>query len=125
MRELSRENGKKIDGFDKKALSALCRYRWPGNVRELRNAVESAVVFCKGAAVSLSDLPPQIQGESAGESGVVIPPGTSLSDAEKEVILYTLSQCGGNKSKAAEVLRIGRKTLHRKLAEYGIGGAET
>ena len=125
LRELSRENGKKIDGFDKKALSALCRYRWPGNVRELRNAVESAVVFCKGAAVSLSDLPPQIQGESAGESGVVIPPGTSLSDAEKEVILYTLSQCGGNKSKAAEVLRIGRKTLHRKLTEYGIGGAET
>lgn len=125
LRELSRENGKKIDGFDKKALSALCRYRWPGNVRELRNAVESAVVFCKGAAVSLSDLPPQIQGESAGESGVVIPPGTSLADAEKEVILYTLSQCGGNKSKAAEVLRIGRKTLHRKLAEYGIGGAET
>ena len=120
LHELSEENGKKIDGFDKKALSALYRYEWPGNVRELRNAIESAVVFCKGNLVTLSDLPPQFQRSTAAENGVVIASGTTLADAEKEVILYTLSQCGGNKTKAAEILQIGRKTLHRKLNEYGI-----
>lgn len=124
LHELSKENGKKIDGFDKKALSALYRYEWPGNVRELRNAIESAVVFCKGNLVTVSDLPPQIQGSAAGENGLVLAPGISLSDAEKEVILYTLSQCGGNKTKTAEILQIGRKTLHRKLNEYGIVSEE-
>lgn len=124
LREIASENHKKIDGFDKKALSALYRYEWPGNVRELRNAIESAVVFCKGPLISLYDLPPQFQRGEASEAALSLPLGTSLADAEKELILYTLSQCGGNKTKTAEVLQIGRKTLHRKLNEYGIASSE-
>lgn len=120
LQELAKENKKQIEGFDKKTLSALCRYSWPGNVRELRNAMENAVVFCKGDTITLSDLPPQFQGGDVNENGILIPFGLSLAQSEKEIILHTLSHCEGNKTKAAEILQIGRKTLHRKLEEFGL-----
>jgi len=72
----------------------------------------------KGAVVALDDLPPSVR--PTGEQGWMrIPVGTTLAEAEKVVIRETLSANKGNKSRAAEVLDIGRKTLHRKLAEYG------
>ena len=117
--EFNRENAKRIEGVDPKARLALYNYSWPGNVRQLRNSVESAVVLCKGSTITLDDLPPSIRGESSEES-IRVPVGTNLADVEKEVIRSTLTREGGNKSRAAEVLGIGRKTLHRKLQEYGL-----
>ncbi|HCM27979.1 MAG TPA: transcriptional regulator [Treponema sp.] len=118
LKEFARENGKKIEGLEARARAALYAYDWPGNIRELRNCLESAVVMSKGAVVALDDLPPSVR--PTGEQGWMrIPVGTTLAEAEKVVIRETLSANKGNKSRAAEVLDIGRKTLHRKLAEYG------
>jgi DNA-binding NtrC family response regulator len=119
LREFSQENGRTIEGIDAKGRSALSNYSWPGNVRQLRNSIESAVVLCKGSVITLEDLPPGIRGEQGGDQ-VRLPVGSSLAEAEKELIRFTLAREGGNKSRAAEVLGIGRKTLHRKLQEYGI-----
>ncbi|GAB1484421.1 hypothetical protein MASR2M78_32390 [Treponema sp.] len=92
-------------------------------MRELRNCIESAVVMAKGSIITLDDLPPTLH--SSTESGWIrIPLGATLSEAEKLVIGETLSANKGNKSRTAEVLEIGRKTLHRKLAEYGEAGSE-
>lgn len=116
--EFNRENNKSIRGFDARSRAAINRYDWPGNIRELRNCIESAVVMCSGAEISLEDLPPTVA--RAEECDVIqIPMGTTMEEAEKVIIQQTLASNQGNKSKTAEVLGIGRKTLHRKLEEYG------
>ena len=116
LREFSRENGKNIEGFDEKARAAMYAYDWPGNVRELRNCVESAVVMTKENIISEADLPPTVKTHSE-EGWIRIPLGTTIEQSEQIIIRDTLSFLKGNKSKTAEVLGIGRKTLHRKLAE--------
>jgi DNA-binding NtrC family response regulator len=117
--ELAAENGRDIQGIDSKASMALYNYGWPGNVRELRNCIESAVVMSRGDVITVEDLPPFVQ-NSSEENFVRIGAGVSLADAEKEVIAFTLGLNKGNKSRTAEVLGIGRKTLHRKIQEYQI-----
>ena len=114
-----RENGRAIEGFEHKAMLALHNHTWPGNVRELRNCIESAVVMCKGEVISLEDLPPSIQ-QTDDTNCIKICTGSSLAEAEKKIIIETLNAQKGNKSRTAEVLGIGRKTLHRKLGEYGL-----
>jgi DNA-binding NtrC family response regulator len=116
LKEFAVENGKQLEGIDDKARSCLYAYSWPGNVRELRNCIESAVVMTKGPLISEGDLPPTLRA-SNDEGWIRIPVGTSLAESEKIIIRDTLSSLKGNKSKTAEVLNIGRKTLHRKLAE--------
>ncbi|GHV84645.1 acetoacetate metabolism regulatory protein AtoC [Spirochaetia bacterium] len=115
LREFSRENGKRIDGFDEKARAVFYRYDWPGNVRELRNCVESAVVMAKGSVITEADLPPTIKAGS-DEMWIRIPLLSTMEEAERIIIRDTLDRFKGNKSKAAEALGLGRKTLHRKLA---------
>jgi len=78
------------------------------------------VVLCKGTLISLEDLPPNIRGDSGSDDYLRLPVGTTLADVEKEVIRTTLGRVGGNKSRTAEILGIGRKTLHRKIEEYGL-----
>jgi DNA-binding NtrC family response regulator len=118
LKEFAQENGKPLEGLDNRARAAIYAYDWPGNVRELRNCLESAVVMAKGTVVGLEDLPPTIR--SSSDAGWIrIPLGTALEEAEKIIIRETLSAQRGNKSRTAEVLSIGRKTLHRKLADWG------
>jgi DNA-binding NtrC family response regulator len=117
--EFSKENNKTIKGIDPKAKSALYNYRWYGNIRELRNTIESAVVLAKGEIITLDDLPPSVRRED--EQGYIrLDIGLTMAEAEKEIIRQTLYYTKNNKSKAAEILGIGRKTLHRKLNEYGL-----
>lgn len=119
LEEFSAENGKKITGIDSRARSAIYKYDWPGNVRQLRNCIESAVVMCSTSEIKLEDLPPTISG--AVENNVVaIPTGVTLAEAEKILIQRSLADNNGNKSKTADALGIGRKTLHRKLEEYDL-----
>ena len=113
LKEFSEENGKKIEGIDDKARSCLYAYDWPGNVRELRNCMESAVVMCQGKLIAVEDLPPGLR-KISDEGWIRIPLGTSMEEAEKIIIRETVSAQGGNKTKAADILGIGRKTLHRK-----------
>ncbi len=112
----AKDLGKTITGVDSRARSALYKYDWPGNIRELRNCMESAVVMCSGGEITLDDLPPTISKATAAEN-ITIPAGSTLEEAEKIVIEQTLAANKGNKSKTAELLGIGRKTLQRKLGE--------
>ena len=123
LHEFAQENGKPIEGFDQRAKQALYSYDWPGNVRELRNCIESAVVMASGKLITLDDLPPGPR--SAQEKKEIhIPAFCSLEEAEKIIITETLAALGGNKTKTAEVLKIGRKTLYQKIEQYGIEVAE-
>ncbi|MEX2445441.1 MAG: sigma-54 dependent transcriptional regulator [Alkalispirochaeta sp.] len=120
IKEFAKENKKPVEGIDARARSALHKYHWPGNIRELRNSIESAVVMAKNTYITVDDLPPSIsQGADEGDS-ITISVGSRLDEAEREVIRSTLAACNGNKTRTAEVLGIGRKTLHRKIAEYGL-----
>jgi DNA-binding NtrC family response regulator len=124
LREFALENNKTIEGIDEKARSRLYAYDWPGNVRELRNCLESAVVMSRGPLITEEDLPPGVR-ENSDEGWIRIPVGTTMEDSEKIIIRDTLSTCKGNKTKAAEILGLGRKTLHRKLVEYRLENEES
>ena len=113
----NREDGRKIEGFTPAARKAMFSYSWPGNVRELRNTVEAAVVLSRSNVIDIDDLPPQLR-ETSGESTISFSLPITMEEAEKGLILETISFCKGNKTKAADLLGIGRKTLHRKLAQY-------
>ncbi|MDR2209898.1 MAG: sigma-54 dependent transcriptional regulator [Spirochaetaceae bacterium] len=116
--EFSRENGKQIEGFNEKARAAIYNYDWPGNVRELRNCIESAVVMAKGNIITDADLPPTIR-EKNDEGWIRIPLGSTMENSERIIIRKTLGYFRGNKTKTADTLGIGRKTLHRKLTDWG------
>ncbi|MCI0390987.1 MAG: sigma-54 dependent transcriptional regulator [Acidobacteria bacterium] len=106
------------------ALAILTTYSWPGNVRELENAIESAVAFARGAKLTPEDLPERVR--SSGEASAIIARARTqrltLRELEREYILDTLREAGGNKSRAAELLGLDRKTLYRKLDEYRAEG---
>ncbi len=116
LERFNEENGKNVKGFDSKAKSALSNYSWPGNIRQLQNVVEGCVAMSVSDTVKLADLPDYLQNGS-GDKAISIPLGTSMEEAEMIIINETLAFCGGNRSKCAEVLGIGRKTLYRKLGE--------
>jgi transcriptional regulator with PAS, ATPase and Fis domain len=117
IKEFAQENNKPVEGIDHKANALLYNYSWPGNVRELRNSIESAVVMCKGTIITPDDLPPAIARDSESND-IRISVGSTLAEAEREIIRSTLNAYNGNKSRTAEILGIGRKTLHRKISDY-------
>ncbi|OHD75413.1 MAG: transcriptional regulator, partial [Spirochaetes bacterium RIFOXYB1_FULL_32_8] len=109
--ELCRENNKSIFEITNKAKNALYNYSWPGNVRELRNAIESAVVLTKDAVIDIDDLPPHLRGEEDGVDYMKIKMPVKMDEIEKQAILFTLKLSKGNKTMAAELLNMNRKTL--------------
>jgi DNA-binding NtrC family response regulator len=121
--QFAKENGKLITGVDEKARAILFHYDWPGNIRELKNCIESAVVMCRGPVITKTDFPPSLNGvgaadEESPETGMIkIPLGTTLEKAEEKIIRETLLYQKGNKSRTADILGIGRKTLARKLTD--------
>lgn len=117
--EFNTENGKHITGVDSRARAAMFAYDWPGNIRELRNCMESAVVMCSGSEITLDDLPPTVSSAKADMS-IRIPLGITMDEAEKVIVQQNLAANRNNKSKTADILGIGRKTLQRKLAEWGM-----
>ena len=112
----NKENNKNIEGFDSHARAAIYKYDWPGNIRELQHCIESAVVMANSNEITVKDLPPAVS-KATGESTISIPVGITLDEAEKIIIRQNLASNKGNKSKTADILGIGRKTLHRKLCE--------
>jgi DNA-binding NtrC family response regulator len=109
------KNGKDLSGFTPAALEVLGRYGWPGNVRELENAVERAVVLCRQPHVDVDALPPHVVAGRARLEQVVIPVGSTLRDAEMELIQATLESTGGDKETAARILGIAARTIYRRL----------
>ena len=118
----SEKNRRLMKGFQPKALDLLMRYDWPGNIRELENTIERSVIMTRGDHISPVDLPMNIQslgGELEGDNTGVLP-GWSMREVEKDLIIKTLERTNGNKTKAAEILGINRKTLQNKIREYEI-----
>lgn len=102
-------------------LDKLRRYSWPGNVREMENVLEGVFVRTAGDKLEAALLPEEISGAAPAAVPVsgAFPPGMTMDAVEKEYILSELARCDGNKSKAAQSLNIGIKTLYRKLEAYG------
>ncbi len=117
LREFNIENEKNIKGFDNKAKAAMIKYNWPGNIRELKNCVESSVVMCNGEEIKFDDLPSSVKATDK-EKVISIPIGITMEEAEKIIIQENLAANNNNKSKTADILGIGRKTLHRKIEEW-------
>jgi two-component system, NtrC family, response regulator AtoC len=105
-------------------LALLTAYPWHGNVRELENTIERAVALMPGAILTPEDLPERIR--TSGGSSAILAKAKSkrltMADLEREYILEILRETDGNKSRAAEILGLDRKTLYRKLDEYGEAG---
>ena len=98
------------------AMRLMEAYAWPGNVRELRNAVEKMCVLSPSGEIGVDDVPDEMKRES---SKMISTSGT-LGETEKAKILAVLEEVGGNRTKAAERLGISRRTIYRKLEEYGL-----
>jgi two-component system response regulator HydG len=114
------KNRKPIRAISGKALDLLMRYEWPGNIRELENSMERAVIMARDEVIVPADLPLQIQMLSR-EEGITefgIPSGISLDEMERALIVKTLEDAGGNRTRTAEILGINRRTLQNKLKQY-------
>jgi DNA-binding NtrC family response regulator len=132
-------NGTPVSALDPRALESLLAHAWPGNVRELKNAIERAALLAAGRPIEPEHLPTEVQrsgpagtsalpslssgngrgGENGGGHGVVnLPVGTSMDDAEREMIRSTLEHTSGNKTRAAKILGISLKTMHNKVKKY-------
>ncbi len=116
--KFSKEFKKNVSGISEEGLKVLLNYSWPGNVRELENVIQRAIALSRKELIFPEDLPPSILQESGGnlmDKGVQ--EKYTLGRMEKEYIRRILIEVGGNKSKAAEILGLDRKTLYRKLQE--------
>ena len=120
LRKFAEENNREITGIAPEAMEKLLAYSWPGNIRELRNAIEYMVVTSNCPEPGVDQLPEQFSApaETAGPSPAP-DPGLSLEENNYELIRKALKQCNGNRTAAAKLLGISRRTLHRRLAEMG------
>lgn len=98
----------------------LLAYRWPGNVRELQNTIERGIALCRDDVITVEDLPQQIHERGNIEYlATAVAKQLSLGELERDFILLVLDDEGGNKTRTAQRLGLDRKTLYRKLEEYG------
>jgi two-component system response regulator HydG len=117
----NRENGRNIQGFASETMRRLTNQSWRGNVRELRSVVEQMVIETDNEVLQVDDLPESLQATTdivpAGGPSLA---GLSMADVERLHILNTLKLTGGNREKTAKLLKIGTRTLYRKLRDYGV-----
>jgi len=109
--KFSKEYEKTVTKFSDKALEVLNHYHWPGNVRELENIIERLVVMTDGDEIDVPDLPPLMRFSAPREAGFT----RTLAEVDKDYIRNILEHVNGNKTKAAKILGIDRKTLREKL----------
>jgi DNA-binding NtrC family response regulator len=125
---INRKQGTRVTDVAPDAITRLGRYHWPGNVRELRNTLERAAIIASQGTIYISHLPEHFSSAALPASspaqvvslddGLRIPPGTTVEQAERALIEWTLEQTGHNRTRAAEILGISQKTLFNKLKEY-------
>jgi DNA-binding NtrC family response regulator len=135
LKKYTETHNKNIEGISEELMNLLLEYSWPGNVRELQNFMESSVIMCSENILTVSSIPPNYQTkllqpkvnlpqthnkELDNEKVIYIKLGATLKETEKKVIEKTLEAAEHNKSKAARILGITRKTLIMKMREYGI-----
>jgi len=110
----AKEAGRPAPPFSENALGVLKRYDWPGNVRELENVIQRLVVMTDGEVIEIPDLPPLMRFSAPRVNGL----GRTLAEVEADYIRNVLAEVGGNKTRAAEILGIDRKTLREKLKPH-------
>lgn len=128
LQQCNQELGKDINGFDADVLDVFLQYEWPGNLREMRNVIRKSALLCTAGNVNMRSIPSELR-TSSSKLQVNIEPKQAKGDfkgnlrsaafmAEYEIILSALQKVNFNKSKAAELLNIDRKTLYNKLKHY-------
>ena len=115
LQQANEELERHIMGFEPKTVEAMMNYNWPGNLREMKNLVRRATLLAQDDIIRLADLGPSLQ-TPAATTGLQL----HNEDSEKQRILQALEATGGNKSKAAQLLGVDRKTLYNKLKLYGL-----
>ena len=123
LERFAKENGVPPAKLSPEAEAILVRYAWPGNIRELRNASENLAVLRAGKVVAPADLDPRftqapLPSTSAPGALAVLPNMLDREQNEKQLLKQALSTAGGNRTKAAELMGISRRTLHRKLLQW-------
>lgn len=122
MKLVAEENGVPLVEVDPEVLAALQQYKWPGNIRELRNFAENTVVMKRGGRVTLYDLDPRFLGHEERPAGTGPGPmmnnPLSVEENEKRLLRNALVQAKGNRTQAAALLGMSRRTLHRKLNQW-------
>ena len=124
LKRFAARHGKDIMGFTPRALTSLLSHDWPGNVRELMNVIERAIILSRYEYLDVGDFP-GIKSDDVpgtGESGSILQTGITLREMEKILIEKTLTDTDSNRTHAARILGITRKTLLAKIREYGIEG---
>jgi two-component system response regulator HydG len=123
----SRRFNKEVKGYDESVRDLLLGYSWYGNIRELKNVINRAVLLCRSGTISINDIPDEIRNyqtlpprEDQGIKTASLDLKDAAQEAEREAILNALAKAGYNKSKAARLLNIDRKTLYNKLKELDI-----
>jgi DNA-binding NtrC family response regulator len=124
LNDMNAKHGRQVSGLSDEVFQMFTAYSWPGNVREMRNTLERAVIVCQGPVIEKKHLPPNFGSGvpvalAADEPGTVrLGVGTTVEEAERQLIMKTLDATHNNKTRAAEILGISLKTLHNKLKEY-------
>jgi DNA-binding NtrC family response regulator len=119
-RKFAKEISRPEPRFSDEALQVLRRYHWPGNVRELENVVQRLVVMTEGDSIDVADLPSLMRFSALQTAGL----DRKLAEVEAEYIKNVLASVDGNRTRAAQILGIDRKTLRDKLQHYEVAAAE-
>jgi len=121
--------GKKGIKVSEDTMEILLQYQWPGNVRELENAIQRAVVMCKGKLITPELLPEHIRPAEGPQERIqkgaqeeTLDLSSRLEELEKKLIMEALSRAGGRRQEAARLLNVTRQTLHNKILKYGLEG---
>jgi two-component system response regulator AtoC len=121
LKESAKENEKAFRELAPEAMACILDYNWPGNVRELRAAIEHAVVMCSTPRIGVRDLPAGVRQPAYSlDAETHEPKELNLHQTERNLIFRALEESGGNRTEAASILGISRRTLHRRLKELNI-----
>ena len=119
--QANRELDKNLIGFDNAASTILQKYNWPGNLRQLKNIVKRATLLANGDFITPKELGDEIiERQDTNSNQIILGSSLNKEETEKQLIINALRQTGNNKSKAATLLGIDRKTLYNKLKHYNI-----
>ena len=126
LRLYSEENQREVEGFSSAAMDALTEYHWPGNVRELENAIERAVVLCRGDSIEIDELPQAVRGDAPGAHTMTDFPADgvdfrdSVADFQTHLIREALKRSNGVQRRAASLLKLSPTTLNEMIHRLGI-----
>jgi DNA-binding NtrC family response regulator len=114
-----------VESISQEAIECLCNYSWPGNVRDLQNALQSAIIVCRKGTLKVEHLPMRLKGYVSAETNIdYLPMGEQLKTisarVEKDMIVNALQKCQYNRTEAAKLLNMSRKTLFNKMKALGL-----